>query len=227
MGRSVKRESVERESVERDKCHDALTLHAPTLHAPDVRQRLFVALRVPEEVRGQVEKAQGELRRSAPQARVTWTRPEQFHLTLRFLGNVEGGRVAGLVEAVRGVCVGFAPLRLRAEGVGCFPDLRSPRVVWLGVRDAEEALPRLQRAIETASAGFTAQEREQRFSGHVTLGRIKSIGRPEAQSLGSQARAMSDRFFGQWTADQVEIMRSELSSQGARHTILATVPLAR
>jgi 2'-5' RNA ligase len=189
--------------------------------------RLFVALRVPEEVKAKVEKAQAELRRSLEQARVTWTRREQFHLTLKFLGNVEGGRVAELVEAVRGACSGFAALRLRAEGVGCFPELRSPRVVWVGVRDAEEALPRLQRAIETACAGFSAQERQERFSGHVTLGRIKSIGRPEAESLGSQARAMAERFFGQWTADQVEIMRSELSSEGARHTVLATVGLGR
>ena len=187
--------------------------------------RVFVALTAPEPVRGQVEKAQAELRACVPQARVTWTRREQFHLTLKFLGNVEGERVGGLVEAVRGAAGGFAPLRLRAEGVGCFPDLRSPRVVWLGVRDLEEALPRLQRAIEAASAGFTAQERPERFSGHLTLGRIKSIGRPEAESLARRAKAMAERFFGQWTADRVEIIRSVLSSEGARHTVLATVPL--
>ena len=97
--------------------------------------RLFVALTAPELVRREVEKAQAELRACVPQARVTWTRREQFHLTLKFLGNVEGERAGGLVEAVRGAASGFAPLRLRAEGVGCFPDLRSPRVVWLGVRD--------------------------------------------------------------------------------------------
>lgn len=188
--------------------------------------RLFVALRVPEEVKAEVEKAQEELRRSVPQARVTWTRREQFHLTLKFLGNVEAERAGELVEAVRGACRGFAALRLRAEGLGCFPELRFPRVVWLGVRDAEGALPRLQRAIETVSASFTAQERDERFSGHVTLGRIKSIGRPEAESLGRQARAMAETLFGQWTADRVEIMRSRLSSEGARHTVLAALPLA-
>ena len=187
--------------------------------------RLFVALRVPEEVKAEVRKAQAELRRSIQQARVTWTRHEQFHLTLKFLGNVEEERVGELVEAVRGACGGFAAPRLRAEGVGCFPDLRSPRVVWLGVRDAEQALPRLQRAIETASTGFTSQPPEERFSGHLTLGRIKGIGRPEAESFGGQARAMAERLFGEWTADGVQIMRSELSPQGARHTVLATVPL--
>jgi 2'-5' RNA ligase len=84
----------------------------------------------------------------------------------------------------------------------------------------------LQSAIETASAGFTAQERQEPFSSHLTLGRIKSIGRPEAQDLARLASAMARKVFGQWTADRVEIMRSELSSNGARHTILATAPLA-
>jgi len=187
--------------------------------------RLFVALSVPEEVKTEVRKAQAELRRSIGQAKVTWTRREQFHLTLKFLGNVQAERVGELVEAIRAACSGFAPLRLLAEGVGCFPDLRSPRVVWLGVREAQEALPPLQRAIQTASANFTSQEREERFSGHLTLGRIKGIGRPEAESLARQAKAMAEKLFGQWTADGVQIMRSELSPQGATHTVLATIAL--
>jgi 2'-5' RNA ligase len=187
--------------------------------------RLFVALSVPEEVKNEVWKVQAELRRALVQARVTWTRPEQFHLTLKFLGNVDGERVGELAEAVRGACSGFAPLRLRAEGIGCFPDLRSPRVVWLGVRDALETLPWLQGAIETASGSFTSLQREERFSGHLTLGRIKGIGRLETESLAGHARAMAERLFGQWMADGVRIMRSELSPQGARHTILATVQL--
>ena len=74
--------------------------------------RLFVALTAPEPVRGEVEKAQAELRRCVPRARVTWTRREQFHLTLKFLGNVAGERVGQLVEAAR----------------GCLPRVRGPAV---------------------------------------------------------------------------------------------------
>jgi 2'-5' RNA ligase len=187
--------------------------------------RLFVALAVPEEVKAEVQKVQVELRRSMPRARVAWTGPEQFHLTLKFLGNVDKERVGELVEAVRGACRGFAPLRLRAEGIGCFPHAGSPRVVWVGVKDAEEALPRLQRAIETACAAFTPLGREERFSGHLTLGRIKEIGPTEAGYLAAQAAALVARRFGEWTAESVEILRSELSPQGARHTVLATVSL--
>jgi 2'-5' RNA ligase len=184
---------------------------------------MFVALSLPEEVRAEVERAQSELRGGLERARVTWTRREQFHLTLKFLGDVEAGRAGALIEAVRAACRAGGALRLRAEGVGCFPDLRRPRVVWVGVKDAGGALGRLQRAVETACGAFAAELN--RFSGHVTLCRIKSLARPEADGLARQVQAMAARSFGEWTAGEVEVMRSELSPQGARHSVLAGVPL--
>ncbi len=187
--------------------------------------RLFVALTLPEAVKAEVERAQGELRRALEDARVSWTRVEQFHLTLRFLGNVEAARVEGLAQAVREVCSGFVPLRLRAEQLGCFPSPRAPRVIWAGVTDSAGDLPRLHGAVERACAGFSAEPPAERFSGHVTLGRIKSIGRTEAEALAGLLRAMAGRFFGQWTSQHIEVMRSELSPQGAHHTVLAQVPL--
>ena len=119
-----------------------------------------------------------------------------------------------------------APLHLRAERVGFFPDLRYPRVVWVGVQDQAEQLPRLQQAVEAATEGFTTEEKEERFTGHVTLARIKGIKRPEAEALGKAAAGMADRLFGQWTAYQIELMRSELLPQGARHSTLAAIALA-
>jgi 2'-5' RNA ligase len=187
--------------------------------------RLFIAVAIPEAVKAKVEEAQAELRRAVPDRSVRWTRREQFHLTLRFLGDVEAARVEALGEALRGACRGFTPLRLRAAGVGCFPDLRYPRVLWIGVRDEDDQLPRLQEAVELASRDFTTEEKEARFTGHVTLARIKGLKRSEAEALGQAAAAMKDRLFGQWTAYKIELLRSELSPQGARHSILAAVTL--
>ena len=72
-------------------------------------------------------------------------------------------------------------------------------MTWVGVTDALHELPRLQAALETACAGFTAEPAEDRFSGHVTLGRIKAIGRPEAEALADQVRAMAGN---PWRMDQ-------------------------
>ncbi|MCX6926779.1 MAG: RNA 2',3'-cyclic phosphodiesterase [Verrucomicrobia bacterium] len=190
------------------------------------RLRLFVALTIPEAVKSKIEATQAELRRALPERSVRWARREQFHLTLRFLGDVEAARVEALGEAIRTACRGFGSLHLRAERVGFFPDLRYPRVLWVGVQDQEEQLPRLQQAVEVATEGFTTEEKEKRFTGHVTLARIKGIKRQEAEALGGAAASMADRLFGQWTAYQLELMRSELLPQGARHSTIASIALA-
>ena len=87
-------------------------------------------------------------------------------------------------------------------------------------------MPRLQQAVEAATAGFTTEKKEERFTGHVTLARIKGIERQEAEALGKTAAGMADRLFGQWTAYQIELMRSELLPKGARHSTVATIALA-
>ena len=104
------------------------------------RFRLFVAVAIPEVVKAKMEAAQAELRRAVSEHSVRWTRREQFHLTLKFLGDVDAARVEALGEAIRAACRGFGPLHLRAERVGYFPDLRYPRVVWTGVQDQAERL---------------------------------------------------------------------------------------
>ena len=189
--------------------------------------RLFIALLLPEKVKDEIEKAQMELRSALPENSVRWARREQFHLTLKFLGNVEVQRIEPMTHALRCACENFLPLKLRAERIGFFPDARRPRVVWAGLHDEQEQLPLLQRSIEMVVLDFTEEESEEKFSGHVTLGRVKKIQRREAEILARLAAGMVERFFGEWTADTVELIRSELSSSGARYTILGAIPLQK
>src|ERR1017187_8799658 len=131
--------------------------------------RLFVAIPMPEAVRNEITGIQQELQRLVPPAAVRWTKPEQFHLTFRFLGNVPLERVAALQEAVNAVCRGSPALRLRAQGVGFFPNTRSPRVIWAGVNDGDGRLADLQKKIEAAVQPFTQGPGAERFAGHVTI----------------------------------------------------------
>jgi RNA 2',3'-cyclic 3'-phosphodiesterase len=187
--------------------------------------RLFIAIPLPEEVKDAIQLAQAELRRAVPAKCVRWTGREQFHLTLQFLGNVAAARVEALADSVRSACGNFPALRLRAERIGFFPDMRFPRVIWAWVHDGEQRLPALQRAIETATRDFTGEKAENKFTGHVTLGRAKGIKRPQAEILAKLASSMTGRFFGEWTADKVELIRSELSSEGARYAVVDTATL--
>ena len=195
------------------------------MSAPE-HYRLFIAIRMPEQIKDAVAAAQSELREALPERGVTWTKREQLHLTLKFLGNVDAQCVDALNEQLRAACQGFAPLTLRAECVGAFPDARLPRVVWAGLSDAEGQLLKVQSAVEAASQTFTVLEPEKKFTGHVTLGRAKRINRRDSQVLSGLLAGMADRFFGEWTTGEIELMRSELAADGARHTSIATVHLS-
>lgn len=184
-----------------------------------------MALSTPEEVKTTIETVQTSFRRVLADRAARWTRREQFHLTLRFLGNVETARIAELIEMAQSACRSFASLKLMARGVGFFPDARFPRVLWMGVKDQMQQLPLLWQAMMSATAPFTAEQPEDRFVGHVTLARLNRLRRPEVENLAREAKNLEGKLFAEWTATRLELMRSELSQQGARHTVLAELPL--
>jgi 2'-5' RNA ligase len=187
--------------------------------------RLFIALQLPEAVRDSIRQAQAELRGALAEPAVRWTRPEQLHVTLRFLGKVDLSRIDGLVVSVGRACDGFGAVGLRAGGLGVFPDARRPRIIWIGVSDASGRLMMLQKAVEAATAAFTAEAPERTFTGHVTIGRCRDVRRRDVVTLSALGGAMGRRQFGEWIADRIEIVRSELGSGGSRHTTIAALDL--
>lgn len=189
------------------------------------RLRLFIAIILPDAIKERLLQAQADLRRASSGALGKWCGPEQFHLTLRFLGSVDSAGVPSLAAALAQVCAGLPELHLRAAGIGFFPGPRSPRVVWAGVSEAEGRLAPAHEAVQQASAAFTAEELETRFSGHVTLGRIKSIRRQETDALAAAAGRFAATVFGDWTAPEIHLVRSELSPRGARYSTVQAFPL--
>lgn len=196
-----------------------------TNETPAAPCRLFIAIALPQAVRDEIVRVQQELQLLVARAAVRWTRPDQFHLTLRFLGNVPVERIEDLKQAVDAVCRNAPPLSLRAEGVGFFPGPHSPRVVWVGINDGEGRLMDLQRQIEAAVQPLSPELGEKNFAGHVTLGRLKNPMPADTRNLIARAQSLEKRAFGGWTASEVEIIRSELSPGGACHTLLATCQL--
>jgi len=192
----------------------------------EAKLRLFIAITLPEEIKSALEDAQEEIRQSVRALNLRWAGREQFHLTLKFLGNVPGSSVAPLCEAVRIVCGGFPSLNLKAETVGFFPPTSTPRVVWAGVQETEAFLDRLHRELETAVAEFTSEQPENRFKPHVTLARARDLRPREAEALKRACAAMRQHHFGKWTAQELEIIRSELAPSGARYARVAALPLA-
>jgi RNA 2',3'-cyclic 3'-phosphodiesterase len=156
---------------------------------------------------------------------MAWSKPDGMHLTLRFLGKVGSARVPELVERLRSNVSGFGALELICERLGCFPDLRFPRVVWAWVHDADDRLARLHHLVNQSADAFAEKPAEKRFEGHITLGRPKRIKRAEAEKLARFVESAVERQFGGWRCDAVELVQSELLPQGSRYTTLAVIGL--
>lgn len=187
--------------------------------------RLFVAIQLPESVRAELRMVQGELKQLLPRGSAVWTRPENQHLTLRFLGNVESAQLPELSQRLRTALAGFGALDVTCERLGCFPHSRFPRVIWAWVHDGNDRLAILHQRINEAVADFAETPAERQFTGHVTLGRPKQIRRPEAEKLDHFLEASVGRNFGGWRVRDVELIRSELSPHGSRYTTLDVFPL--
>jgi 2'-5' RNA ligase len=185
--------------------------------------RLFVAILVPEAVKDRIYSTQQKLK--AAEADVRWTDRRQFHLTLRFLGNVALEQAPALVESASKACSRFAHLKMTARGLGFFPNPRRPRVIWVGVGEATDQLGQLQRAVQTTTLPFTTEPTEKAFTGHITLGRFKSFDAPGARALVQAAEGASGSVFGDWECTEIHIMRSQLSPKGAIHTAFASLKL--
>jgi len=187
--------------------------------------RLFLALPVPSGIKAALAAAQNELRNLLAPRAASWTKAGNMHLTLRFLGDVGSDQAEALIANVTTATTGFGVLPLVAERLGAFPDLRYPRVVWAWVHDGADRLAELQRRVVAATDELTQESAEEKFTGHITLARVKQIKRPQAEIIASFVKNAANRQFGVWTAAHFELIRSELSPDGSRYTCLAKFSL--
>jgi 2'-5' RNA ligase len=188
--------------------------------------RLFIAIHIPEQIQRELVTIQENVRAKLPTGSVNWTKPEQLHVTLKFLGNVPNEQVEALKEQLGKVLKCTFSFDLRAEEVGAFPDTRFPRVIWAGLTDTHGTLAQIHQHIEVAVSRFTTKDAREKFHAHVTLGRVKHLKAPDRKLLFEVLSKMNRQFFGEWQVKEIELMRSQLSSQGAVHGRIASFPLS-
>jgi len=168
--------------------------------------RLFVAIPLPETVRMQLSMLQAGL----PGAR--WIRPENLHLTLRFIGEVPEDLASDIDAALSGLRAPGFPVRL--DGIGDFSRGRHPHSLWVGAVKAEP-LMRLQGKIESALVRTGLRPEERKFMPHVTLARLKEVKRHRVEAWAAEHGAFQSTPFD---ADRFVLFSSFLSSDGAIYT---------
>lgn len=155
---------------------------------------------------------------------VRWVRPASVHLTLEFLGDVRVNGVPAIHQALRQAAQGLPPFSIAARGLGCFPNATRPRVLWMGLDDAQSELLQLHRRIEPTLAALGISLDARPFRPHLTLARARAtrIGGRELDAFLNEYR---NHTFGHLVVSQVHLMRSDLHAKGAVHTRLHSVAL--
>jgi 2'-5' RNA ligase len=176
------------------------------------KMRLFIAIDLPPQIKRELADIQAKLKKA--NAVVRWVSPDGIHLTLKFLSEVADDKVAGVVDALAESVPRISPFTLEVAGLGVFPSLSRPRVIWTGVKGAE-GLMALAEEVEKAmmKLGFPREKRG--FSPHLTLGRVKS---PRGiDRLTKIIMEEKDISLGKFTADGYLLIRSILRPEGAEY----------
>jgi 2'-5' RNA ligase len=188
--------------------------------------RTFIAIELDESIKDGLTRLQEGLKGEVPQGSVRWVRPASIHLTLKFLGDVPADQTREITRALERSCQGFAPFSLTCGGLGCFPNLKRPRVVWVGVHEETGTLAQLQKAIEANVAPLGYPTEKRKFSPHLTLGRVqRRVSSSDLHRLGEQVGSSEIGTLGQMEVRSVNLMRSDLRPSGAVYTRLAEVKL--
>lgn len=179
--------------------------------------RLFVALELPEGFRGKMERIQNTLRPLSPEVR--WVRPENFHLTLKFLGEMDAAGLEDLQAVLERVAERHRVFEVDLQGVGAFPNLRRPRVLWVGVLGDLSPLKSMARQLNRELEALGVPPEAKPFSGHLTLGRIK---RPAPNpALEKELATFSESRVGRLRVEEVCLFQSQLKRGGPEYTCLS------
>ena len=196
--------------------------------------RAFIAIELPDLLRHELDSVTHRLQEQcavaggeASRKAVRWVPASNIHLTLKFLGEVSTANVQALARMLKAEAVRHSPFDILVTGIGAFPNVRRPRVIWVG-SEAPANLAHLQRAIEaeTRALGYPTEERP--FSPHLTLGRISQNATPPEATAVAQALSMvSVAELGCLHVDRVHLFQSDLRPSGAVYTSLYSFRLGK
>ncbi|HEY7423924.1 MAG TPA: RNA 2',3'-cyclic phosphodiesterase [Gemmataceae bacterium] len=186
------------------------------------RLRTFLAIDLGKAIRDRCLALQNTLAHGG--AEVKWVEEENLHLTLLFLGEVADRELPALCQAVSDCCAGHDAFTLSVESVGCFPNPRRPRVVWVGVGAGAAEVRALHDALEPPLLELGCYRREDRpYTAHITLGRVK--GDRGTDALATALARQAKWRGGETAVREVRVLSSELRPEGPVYTVLSRAKL--
>jgi len=183
--------------------------------------RVFIAALLTADLKAKIKAVQDRFRQADPD--VKWVAAENFHVTLKFLGDVAEDRLESVCRAVEAAAAGVRPFAVTVSGAGTFPNPRRPRVVWVGLGSGFDQLAALAGRVESELAGIGFPKEDRRFSAHVTIGRVRDNRRTDALAEALESADVGE--IGAVDVSAVAVMRSDLRREGPIYSVLREVQL--
>lgn len=179
------------------------------------RIRVFIAVALPPKTVGMIAGIEEKLK--GTEGRISWVRPENIHITMRFLGDVEEGRIDDIHHAMSNAICGVKPFSILLGGVGAFPSLAHPRALWVGV-DGVELLGTIYDRLEGELEGIGFAKERRPFYPHVTIGRVRRLAVKE--SMAERIKRLGVVEPVSVPVESLLLFKSDLQPSGAVHTVL-------
>ncbi len=181
--------------------------------------RTFVAIHISDKTRKALATFAREL---FADSGVRTIKEENLHLTLKFLGDVDIDRTGDICGLLEEAAEGTGSFTMEVRGVGAFPRVARPRIVWAGIEELTGKLEALQRRIEKALATIGIKKEKRKYHPHLTIGRVRNQA---ASNLADGITTAENRFFGEEHVNEVALMMSDLTPAGPIYTVLGTTRL--
>ncbi|OGO29288.1 MAG: 2'-5' RNA ligase [Chloroflexi bacterium RBG_16_52_11] len=187
--------------------------------------RAFIAIEMSPEIHARLEDVCTQVKDKLKGMPVRWVQVNKIHLTLKFLGEVSVSNLQVLKDSLNAETLGHLPFEISIGGLGAFPSYHRPRVIWVGI-DAPQELYSLQRQIELEAEHLGYAREEQKFSPHLTLGRlVRHASTAEAHQVGEILEVIKVDSLGKVQVMGVSLYKSDLQPGGAVYTCLYTAHL--
>jgi RNA 2',3'-cyclic 3'-phosphodiesterase len=183
--------------------------------------RTFICIELSPGLKLALQQLITHFQQTMPHSSIAWVKAQNLHLTLRFLGDVDLVQLPLLSTTLATAMQPYRAFSLMAAKIGAFPNLKHPKVFWVGVTDSTGQLLALQRDLELALQAVGLGAADKPFSPHLTLGRVRQLSAKELAPALESAKFEPQTF----AVNQVVVMRSDLQPQGARYSPLAKVNL--
>jgi 2'-5' RNA ligase len=188
--------------------------------------RAFIAVEIPGGIQQKIHRETSNLRKGIDSL-VRWVPAQNMHLTLKFLGDVSPNSVEFIQQMLRTEAGNISCFDIHLAGLGAFPNLKRPRVLYVGVQ-APAALDALARGIDSASRRLGYEPEERPFSAHLTLGRVRqNVNTADQQQIRRAIESTQVDLLGTARVDSVHLYKSDLNPGGSVYTRLYSAPLKK